>query len=86
LPTVAASGLPGYRAEALYGVWAPAGTPAAILGLLNRNIVAVLGNADVKEKFLSAGTEIVGSSAAAFAAMARMGKVINDANIKGGAD
>lgn len=87
LPSVAASGLPGYRAESLYGVWAPAGTPAAILNLLNRNIVAILGNADVKDKFLATGIESVGTSAEEFAAtikseMARMGKVIKDAGIR----
>ena len=87
LPTVAASGLPGYWAESLYGVWAPAGTPATILSLLNRNIVAILGNPDVKDKFLSTGIETVGTSAAEFAAtikseMVRIGKVIRDAGIR----
>src|SRR6185436_14484489 len=40
LPTVAASGVPGYAAEAIYGFWAPARTPSAILALLNREAVA----------------------------------------------
>ena len=87
LPPVAASGLHGYRAESIYGVWAPAGTPAAILRLLNQNLVTVLNNADLKEKFLQGGIETVGSSADEFAAtikseMARMGKVIKDAGIR----
>ena len=31
LPTVAASGVPGYKSEAIYGSWAPARTPQPIL-------------------------------------------------------
>ena len=49
----------------------------------------MLNRADVKEKFFNAGVETVGSSPEEFAAtikseMARMGKVIKDAGIRGG--
>jgi tripartite-type tricarboxylate transporter receptor subunit TctC len=42
LPTVAESGLPGFEAVQWYGVVAPAGTPAAIVERLNREINALL--------------------------------------------
>ena len=48
----------------------------------------MINRTDVKEKFFNAGVETVGSSPAQFAAtikseMARMGKVIKDAGIRG---
>ena len=87
LPTIAGSGLPGYQVVSLNGVFAPAKTPAAIINRLNQEMVRVLSRAEVKEKFLATGQEIVGSSPEAFAAaiksdMAKMGKVIKDAWIR----
>jgi tripartite-type tricarboxylate transporter receptor subunit TctC len=86
LPTVAAT-VPGYESVAFFGVWAPSKVPAAIADRLNREIVQVLKSADVKEKLLNTGTEVVGSSSVEFAAvvkedMARMSKVIKAANIR----
>jgi tripartite-type tricarboxylate transporter receptor subunit TctC len=87
LPTVAASGLPGFEWVAATGIWAPAKTPAAVINRLNQEIVRVLNRADVKERFLNAGVEPVGNSPEAFAALiksdiARVSKVIKDAGIK----
>src|SRR4051812_6891363 len=42
LPTVAASGLPGYKRETTIGVLAPAATPSALVTLLNREFVTYL--------------------------------------------
>jgi len=87
LPTVAASGLPGYDAASIMCIFAPAKTPAALVGRLNRDIVRVLNKADVKERFIKAGSEVVASSPKELAAamksdMATMGKVIRDAGIR----
>lgn len=87
LPTVAASGLPGYEAVTIVGMFAPAGTPAAIINLLNREIVQALKRAEVKEKFSNLGVETVGSSPEQFAAkmkseMVKWGKVIKNAGIR----
>jgi tripartite-type tricarboxylate transporter receptor subunit TctC len=35
VPTIAESGLPGYQAESWYGLYAPAGTPPAVIARLN---------------------------------------------------
>ena len=85
LPTVAAS-VPGYETGAVICVFAPARTPAAIVDLLNREIVRVLNGAVVKERLFNSGSEVVANSPREFAAfiksdMARMGKVIRDAGI-----
>lgn len=87
LPTLAASGLPGYEAVGLIAIFAPAGTPAAIVNQLNQEIMRVLDTADVKGRFFNAGTEVIGGSPQALAAtmkseMARMGKVIRNAGIR----
>lgn len=87
LPTVAASGLPGYESVAMFGIFAPAKTPARIINRLNQEIMRVLSRPDVKEKFFNTGVETVGTSPEQFAntmrsEMARMSKVIKDAGIR----
>lgn len=88
LPTVAQF-LPGYDAAVLTGMFVPARTPAAIISRLHREVVAVLNRGEVKERLFNLGIEIVGNSPEAFAAiikadMAKLGKVIKDAGIRGG--
>jgi tripartite-type tricarboxylate transporter receptor subunit TctC len=86
LPPVAAT-LPGYEATSVFSLFAPAKTPSAIITRLNEGLVRVLSSAEVKEKFLAAGIETVGSSpqelgAFMWSEMERMGKVIKDAGIR----
>jgi tripartite-type tricarboxylate transporter receptor subunit TctC len=87
LPTVAASGLPGYESISIYGVFAPVATPEAIIRQLNTAIVAVLNQPDIRERFLNLGMEVVGSSPEQYAAAiradtARLRKVITEAGIR----
>ena len=87
LPTMAASGLPGYESIAMFGQFAPAGTPKAIVDRLSGEIQRCMQQPDVKAKFLSAGVESVGSTPERFAAivkseMAKWGKLIKDAGIR----
>jgi tripartite-type tricarboxylate transporter receptor subunit TctC len=87
LATVAASGLPGYESATISGILAPAGTPAAIIELLNREIVQVLNRPDVKERLTNAGAIVVGGSpdqlsGAMKSEMSRMGKIIIAAGIR----
>ena len=88
LPTMAESGLPDYESASLLAVFAPAGTPAAIVRLLNQEMVKVLNRPETKERLASAGVEAVGSTPEQFAAtlkieMTRWGKLIKDAGIRG---
>jgi len=62
LPTVSASGLPGFEAEAVVGIFAPAKTPREIINRLNKEIALALNKADVKERLLRSGSEGVSSS------------------------
>ena len=87
LPTVGA-GLPGFEYAQILGIFAPAGTPAAIIGRLNQELVRTLRRADMKERFLAGGVESVGSSPEELGAtvkseMAKLGKMIKNLGIRG---
>lgn len=86
LPTVAAT-LPGYEASATYAMFAPVKTPAAIIARLHQEVVRAINTAEIREKLLDVGLEIVGSSPEELASvmkseMVRLGKVIKDAGIR----
>jgi tripartite-type tricarboxylate transporter receptor subunit TctC len=87
LPTVAESGVPGYETSTWFGMFAPAGTPAAIVGRLNAELVRICHQPEVIERLAPDGGEPVGSTAEAFAEhlareIARWRKVVQDAGIK----
>ncbi len=87
LPTIAASGVPGYGVSSITAIFAPAKTPAAIVNRLNIAIVRFLNTPEAKERFLSSGVEAVGSSPQQLADLvksevAMWGKLIKDAGIR----
>jgi tripartite-type tricarboxylate transporter receptor subunit TctC len=87
LPTVAESGLPGFEAVSITGIFAPARTPMNIISRLNTEIVRVLRKPEVREQFLRAGLETVGSTPEEFSTELKSevmtwGKVIKNAGIK----
>ena len=87
LPTIAASGVPGYEALAFYGLFVPVKTPAAIIARLNEASRRYLDLPDTKERFLNSGVEAVGSTPQEFAAAvkadtARMQKVIQAVGLR----
>lgn len=57
VPTVAESGLPGYRFEFWYGLLAPAKTPRTIVTRLNREITGILNQPEVRNRWVSLGAE-----------------------------
>jgi tripartite-type tricarboxylate transporter receptor subunit TctC len=87
VPTLAESGLPGFDVVGRTGFYAPAGTPAAIIGRLNQEVVRAIGRPELKEKLLGSGVEPVGSTPGELAGiikseMTRLAQVIKDANIR----
>ena len=87
LATIAAAGLPGYEAVSLVAAFAPARTPSAVVNRLNQEMVRVLMEAEVKEKFLNAGAETIPGSPEQLATtlkseLMKWGKVIQNAGIK----
>ena len=67
-PTVAEAGLAGYAAELHYGIVAPAGTPRPIVDKLNAALNAALANADVKDRLVVDGAEVLPGTPEAYAA------------------
>src|SRR6266851_4180615 len=57
VPTIAESGLPGYECTLWQAMVAPAGTPAAIVARLNREVTAVLEDPEVRATFAKNGVE-----------------------------
>ncbi len=87
LPTVAASGVPGYESVGIYGVFAAAKTPDAIIRRVQREIVRLLNTDEAKKRLLGSALEPVGSMPEQFDAKfrgesARMEKVIKASGIR----
>ena len=67
VPTLGDAGIKGEEAETMTGVFVPAGTPAAIVDLLQKQIAEIVRMPDVKAKLLSFGIVPDGDSSADFA-------------------
>jgi tripartite-type tricarboxylate transporter receptor subunit TctC len=55
VPTLAEQGLKDFDISLWFGVWAPAGTPPAIVQKLNAQIATILQSAEVREQFAKLG-------------------------------
>jgi tripartite-type tricarboxylate transporter receptor subunit TctC len=71
VPTVDEAGVPQVTVRHWAGVFGPAKLPGELVTRLNREISTALGRADVKEKFLSFGYAIEGSTPEELAAINR---------------
>lgn len=68
LPTIAEAGLPGFEANNWYGLVAPAKTPQEVVAKLNREVVALLNQADVKDLLFKQGIEAAAGTPEEFGA------------------
>jgi tripartite-type tricarboxylate transporter receptor subunit TctC len=71
IPTLAQSGVPGYDANAWFGVLAPTGTPDAVIARLQSEISKIIKVPEIRDRFLALGAEPVGSTPEQFAAFYR---------------
>ena len=55
VPVVSEAGVPGYEVTAWNGLFAPKGTPAAIVDLLNRSVRDIMAISDIKTRFATLG-------------------------------
>ena len=62
VPTMIESGFPGFEAYAWIGVFAPNGTPDAIVKKLNTDFVKVLQDPVINKQLIDVGVESIGSS------------------------
>jgi tripartite-type tricarboxylate transporter receptor subunit TctC len=67
VPTLAELGHAGANLTSLFGVFAPAGTPTAVVERVNAEINKVLAQADVRSRLLASDNVPTGGSAAEFA-------------------
>jgi len=57
VPTTSEAGLPDYQTDSWFGIGAPARTPRAIITQLNKAIVGIVQEPEIRERFLSQGAE-----------------------------
>lgn len=87
VPTLAESGAPGYEMNTWWGVLGPAGMPAEVVSRLNREIAALLGQADTAKRLEAEGAAPAPLPSAEFTRMLtseieKWTRVARDANIK----
>ena len=70
VPAIAET-LPGYEVILWWGIFAPAGTPRPIVDKLNREIVKIIGEPELKQRWADEGTVLLGSSPDEFAAFVK---------------
>lgn len=71
VPTVAESGYPGFSISTWYGMWAPAGTPPAIVQRVATEVAAIVRQPEVRAQLEKLGAEPVGNSPVEFAGFTR---------------
>jgi tripartite-type tricarboxylate transporter receptor subunit TctC len=88
LPTISEAGVPGYESAIWWGLYAPAGTPKAVVDRLYKELDAIMKTEETQKTFEAQGAdpEFVGSTD--FVKFmenetAKWGKVIKEGNIKG---
>ena len=87
LPTLIESGVPNFDVALWAGVLTTAGTPPDVITKLNREIVAVLAQPDVKEKLMAEGAEVMPSTPEEFGALIvsaieRLGRIARAAKMR----
>jgi tripartite-type tricarboxylate transporter receptor subunit TctC len=88
-PTLAESGLPGYKVSLWMGLFVPARTPGAVTARLNRDVGTLSGTADFRSALAEQGFDPLAATPDAFSKLlrdevARWRKVILDAGLKPG--
>jgi len=87
VPTMAEAGLPGFESLNWNGLVGPAGLSRDIVNRLNREVVRVLAQPDVREKIVAQGNNVVGDTPEQFGAFiraesAKWARVVKLGNIK----
>jgi len=87
VPTLAESGFPDVIADNLQGLLAPAGTPTPIIDKLNKAIVGILNQPEVRDQLQATGFDLYGTTPAEFSKiivdeMGRYSQIIRKAGIQ----
>lgn len=68
VPTIAESGVPNFDTAGWFGLFAPKGTPHAVIDTLSRQVKAILSAPDINSRLVDIGAEPEASDPAEFAA------------------
>jgi tripartite-type tricarboxylate transporter receptor subunit TctC len=72
VPTIAEAALPGFEFTFWSGVWAPTGTPPAVVEKIARDLAQIVATADVRERLTRLGAEPMAMTPAEFARFVRV--------------
>ncbi|MBH1964568.1 MAG: tripartite tricarboxylate transporter substrate binding protein [Comamonadaceae bacterium] len=86
-PTVAEQGFPGFAAGPWSGIFAPKGTPKAIVDKISKDVAEAVQSTDVKKQFATLGLQPMPANPEEFARslaqeIASWAKVVKDAGVK----
>ena len=87
VPVMKEAGIDDFEVSAWFGVWAPAKTPADVVGKLHATISGIINSPEVKKKLVIQGIDPVNGSPADLLALnkaelARWAKAVEDAGAK----
>ena len=87
VPTMVEAGVPGLIDETYFGLWAPAGTPPAVIAKLNAEANRILQGTEMKEQLAQQGALPVGGTAQEFSSRIasetlKWSKVVREAGIR----
>ncbi len=87
VPTMAQAGVPGIELDYWFGLFAPAGTPDAVMQKLHAEFVKAAQFPEVTQPVAAQGVEVITNTREEFAALiardaARLGKALRDAGVK----
>lgn len=87
LPTAREAGLPGYEAATWYALFAPKGTPPAIVERMTKELTAALAAPNIRDAWEKNGSDVPNLTGKAFGdyvagEVKRWGNVVREANVK----
>jgi tripartite-type tricarboxylate transporter receptor subunit TctC len=87
VPTLDEAGVKGYELASWFGIFAPAGTPRAIVERLNAAINTATGRAELKQRLSSQGAEPLSGTPEELAAylkreLEKYGKIVRESGVK----
>ncbi|MEO8280631.1 MAG: tripartite tricarboxylate transporter substrate binding protein [Ideonella sp.] len=87
VPTIAESGLPGFDVASWQAIFAPAGTPPAIVKRLNDSLTKIVAETQIAARLYTMGVENVPMTPAQFAdfqrkELTKWAKIVKDGNLK----
>ena len=87
VPTMQEAGVPGFDVSSWQALYAPAGTPAAIVARFNAEVQKIIATPEVKAKMDGLGLEYNANSPQQFAdfgraELAKWSKIVKDGNVK----